>query len=143
MANAPPNCPYCGSEPVLKEAEEIYGKPYGRVWVCSKWPECSALVSCHRHTSRPMGTLANSELRKLRHRTHEVFDYWWQAYTTWQRPKAYSVLAHAMGMTRKECHIGLMNEQQCKRVIELCTREDKYIGKEQVSEGREGEAADV
>jgi hypothetical protein len=32
----------------------------------------------------------------------------------------YKKLAEAMGMSMKECHIGMFDVEQCKRVVEIC-----------------------
>lgn len=36
------------------------------------------------------------------------------------RNQAYAWLASQMGMTREECHMLLMNEEQCLQVVRIC-----------------------
>lgn len=121
----PPPCPYCGAEPILKEAEEIYGKPFGRVWVCANYPECDSLVGCHAHTSRPFGLLANKRLRSLRHKAHIVFDQSWRRHGIDRRKNAYKELGHLMGLKPHGSHIGMMDEAQCERVIEIYSQRER------------------
>ena len=64
-------CPYCGAEVELKSAYEVYhtanSRDWGNLWVCSNYPRCDAYVGCHKNTDIPLGRLANSRLRELKH----------------------------------------------------------------------------
>ena len=40
------------------------------VYVCTNYPRCDSCVGVHTGTKKPKGTLANSELRNKRIRTH-------------------------------------------------------------------------
>lgn len=69
-----------------------------------------------------MGTKAEpgSPLAKARMAAHKAFDPKWQS-GSMSRSAAYRWLAKEMGMTRDECHMFEMNEEQALRVVFLCT----------------------
>lgn len=85
-------------------------------------------MGCHPGTTRPLGTLARKELRGLRHAAHAAFDPLWQRKAALQqvsrsvaRRAGYAWLASQLGVDRKACHIALFDEEQCRRVVDLCT----------------------
>lgn len=117
-------CPYCGADAVLEDSAKVYRKSYGLIWICSNYPECDAFVGCHQGTDKPKGTLANPALRTLRKEAHYHFDKKWACRK--DRKDWYAWLGEHMGLSRDDCHIGMMNEEQCRQVIELCTREAQY-----------------
>ena len=110
-------CPYCGQDTELVTGRQVY--PHRRdLWrkqfyVC--WP-CDARVGCHGTTANPLGRLANKELRNLKSSAHAAFDPLWRD-KGMSRKEAYAWLSNAMEMSRKECHIGMFNEEQCKLVV--------------------------
>lgn len=113
-------CPYCLVESELSYASELpYGRPPGRIRIC---PECGAYVYCHPGTETAMGRLADANLRKLRLKAHEWFDAIWKNKLKKSRYNAYSWLSLRLGMNKDEVHIGLFNEEQCRRVIDICQR---------------------
>lgn len=65
-------CPYCGSPVILRSADGIYRENANgtMLYVCKRYPVCDAYVRTHPGTSRPVGTLANRELRSLRREAH-------------------------------------------------------------------------
>lgn len=124
-----PVCPYCGKLTKLVRCEQVYGEEVARkqrIWneVMYSCDPCKATVGCHRGTSTPLGTPANRKLRALRRHVHVVFDARWQSGPVKSRKKsrsrAYKWLAAQMGLTSEECHIGLFDERQCLKVLELC-----------------------
>ena len=127
---ARPVCPYCEREArFLPSSETIYGRDYGPVYVCVP---CDARVGCHRGTTRPLGRLANAELRLAKRGAHDAFDRTWRALheertradpsfsKSRTRAKAYKRLAILLEIDARECHIGMFDLQQCARVITLC-----------------------
>ncbi len=125
---APPTCPYCGKPAVLElDSSKAYsGRNYGPIWAC--WP-CGAWVGCHRNSRRhtPLGRLANQSLRTLKREAHAAFDPFWRAKMAFEgcnqgtaRQAAYRWLAEQMGLDKKACHIGMFDEAQCRRVVDLC-----------------------
>ena len=111
-------CPYCGTAAELVDSAVIYhGRSYGPAWRCPACPD--AYVGCHRGTTRPLGRLANRELRASKVKAHEAFDRLWRG-GLMSRSEAYKLLADWMGLDREDCHIGEFDVDQCQAVVELC-----------------------
>lgn len=124
-------CPYCRRDATLMEnsAPIYHGRDFGPVWICRP---CEAWVGCHPHTLKPLGRLADAQLRKAKISAHAAFDAVWEK--RFHRKKAndpkytkgmarggrYKRLAELMQIDRSLCHIGMMDVQQCKIVIDLC-----------------------
>ena len=53
-------CDYCGRRPEYVDSAVSYGKSYGMTLLCSP---CNAYVGVHDGTNKPLGRLANAELR--------------------------------------------------------------------------------
>jgi hypothetical protein len=132
-------CPYCGNMaklvygkdiPSYAAREELRDKPYHACLPCGAW------VGCHRGTEVPLGVPASRQLRMLRAAAHEEFDKIWRTRRWAKRPNArkmlrrdaYQWLAHKLGIQVKECHIGMMNEEQCRQVIRVCRERRKAAG---------------
>lgn len=87
---------------------------------------CDARVGCHPDGWVPMGSLATPELRRLRERAHVLFDPLWKRLTLQGVPKkeargrAYAWLSRETGIPVEACHVGMMTEEQCRKVIALC-----------------------
>lgn len=108
-------CPYCNKPAVLDNGWSIYGTTkYGKFWKCA---DCDAYVGCHGKSTKPLGTLANAELREHRKKAHSSFDYLWKNDILPSRSEAYAWLAREMGIEKKDCHIGMFSIDQCKEVI--------------------------
>ena len=60
MKQKPIRCPYCGSTAILKDASYVYGSKSkgGKVYVCSRYPECNSYVGVHPEQILLKGTLA-------------------------------------------------------------------------------------
>lgn len=120
-------CPYCGSDTELKDSAVIYnGKSYGMVWVCSRFPACNSYVGCHKGTTKPLGIPANLELRNARSLAHKLLDSMWlfraineDISDSKARSDAYAWLAAAMKLDPADCHIGMFDLEQCRRVVDL------------------------
>jgi len=69
----------------------------------------------------PLGRLANPELRRLKQAAHHAFDPLWKT-GDMDRRDAYAWLAEKMGISVENCHIGMMDEGQCKSVVEVVLR---------------------
>jgi len=115
-----PVCPYCGEEskqvtgitlyPHLEQfAEKIF-------YHCKP---CDSRVGCHPGTDKPLGTLANNDLRLRRNYAHKHFDRLWKEGYMKSRIHSYLWLAIAMDIPPKFCHIGHFNEEQCLEVARL------------------------
>ncbi len=69
-----PKCPYCNSEVAYTSATAVYKKPgFGFLYLCSKFPSCDSYISAG-DDAKPLGTLANRELRNLRKRFFGLID---------------------------------------------------------------------
>lgn len=115
-----PRCDYCGRDAVLVTGADIY--PHlpelhaKQFWCCAP---CGAYVGCHPGTERPLGRLANAELRRAKVAAHGAFDLLWRA-RGWKRNAAYRWLADQLGIDREQCHIGMFNVATCARVVAVC-----------------------
>lgn len=120
------SCDYCGKPARLVDSAIVYeGRSYGPIWFCK---DCQAWVGCHRGTDKPLGRLANAELRHWKRGAHAVFDSLWRGKTRYTRRKAYQWLAGEMGLPEEKTHIGMFDVDQCKQVIAICKKrlEDKH-----------------
>jgi len=124
-------CPYCGhpAHYIVSSAAIYRGTDYGPLYICHV---CQAWVGVHRGTFKPLGRLADGELRRAKMETHHVFDAIWR--TRYAVKKArdpdysrgmarggrYKALAEAMGIPRSQCHIGMFDVVQCHVAIEIC-----------------------
>lgn len=117
-------CQECGSECELTTGAEVY--PHIPrlhelpVWICRP---CGAYVGCHTGTTLPLGTAAGKALRGWRRAAHDAFDPTWRR--GGNRTRAYAWLAREMGLSREACHIGMMDIEQCKQVVEICQLRSK------------------
>lgn len=98
-------------------ARVFYGPQVkGKIYWC---PPCDARVGCHPRSTRPLGQLANQELREARTAAHEAFDPLWRDCAI-TRKEAYRWLAQMLDLTEDECHIGMFDLEMCKRTIRVC-----------------------
>ena len=122
----PPICPYCGRPAELVDGRKVYPhrKDLYRLkfWLCSIGHE-PAYVGCHKGGDgcRPLGRLADAELRAAKSRAHRAFDPLWRDGLFRSRAKAYLWLSHVLGIPASETHIGMMDVETCDRVEEIST----------------------
>lgn len=110
------SCPYCGNPTKLVDDSQIYGRSYGtKCYICEP---CGAWVGCHKNSDKALGRVANKELRELKHRAHEAFDPLWKEGHL-PRTAAYEVLSAAFNLPTEQTHIGMFNEDMCRKVIAL------------------------
>lgn len=124
-------CPYCGAEVELRDATYVYpnhskAHKWGKMWVCSRFPECDAYVGCHKGTTIPLGRLANEKLRTFKKEAHRQFDPIWRSGLL-SRQEAYKWLAEMLNIPMEECHIGMFDVKMCQKVIELCKHQDNPV----------------
>lgn len=130
MAESSPHyCAYCDSDTAeMVKGREIYARrghwDEAWFWRCAR---CSAYVGCHPGTQKPLGRLANAELRKAKSAAHRSFDRLWRAKIAREncskkkaRGAAYGWLAKQLGIDSADCHIGMFDVAQCRRVVEVC-----------------------
>jgi len=126
-------CPYCEGRAIFHSSSSIIynGQDYGPVYTCEGYPLCDAYVGCHPGTSRPLGRLANKDLRYWKKSAHFNFDKLWRdkiindiypvyIADTSNRNKAYIWLSKQLGIKLEETHIGMFDVETCKRVVEIC-----------------------
>jgi zinc-finger-containing domain len=103
------------------------GRDYGPVWACL---DCDAWVGCHSGTHKPLGRLADKELRQWKMHVHRYFDPIWEARLARKRsadPKytkamarggRYKALSLILGIPQQECHIGMFDVSRCCQAVE-------------------------
>lgn len=109
------NCTYCNDVAEYVDSSCIYGKSYGMIYLCRK---CNAYVGVHKGTNKPLGILANAELREWKKKAHSHFDKLWKL-KKMTRANAYKWLSKQLNKDIKETHIGMFNVDDCKRVVEV------------------------
>ena len=112
-----PRCPYCGNESIKSTGDIVY--PHREDLKDKVFYEClpcEARVGCHNGTDKPLGSLANLELRRVRSAAHGFFDpLWKKGFMT--RDNAYVALAFELNIPFKFAHIGQFNIEQSKKTI--------------------------
>lgn len=119
------NCPYCGSPAICRPASMVHGDSTLEkglyLYVCSNWPECDAYVAAHKKDKRPMGTLANGNLRHKRILAHNALKEF-QISRHMEKWAVYLWLQGKLGLREDQAHIGMFSEKMCDRVIFLCRK---------------------
>ncbi len=121
------HCPFCNTPAKLVDSGVIYRRSYGLAWVCGRYPECDTYVGCHKGTDKPLGRMANKELRLAKMAAHTAFDKLWRTPSVSRTPRqmrciAYRWLAEQLGMHPKKCHIGWFDADTCQRAIAACEK---------------------
>ena len=103
-------CPYCGRLAVLRPAEYVYGKrnlnPDNYLYVCSGYPSCDSYIGVHKKSMRPMGTLANGDLRHKRIEAHRALNKVVQT-GIMTKHGVYIWLQNRLCLREKDMHIGM------------------------------------
>lgn len=115
-----PICPYCNNQSKLVTGLSIYPHRSDLAelsfYQCAP---CEAYVGCHKGTTQALGRLADKELRQWKSTAHKIFDPMWRS-GLMKRKEAYKALALEMGIEPNDCHIGMFNVDQCKKVYAIC-----------------------
>ena len=113
-------CDYCAQNAERVSGAVLYPhRPdlaHKTFWRCEP---CGAHVGCHPGGDKPLGRLADAELRRWKGRAHGAFDPLWKS-GHMRRKDAYKWLARQLGIKPKDCHIGTMDIPTCQRVVEIC-----------------------
>ena len=114
-------CPYCHGIAHLTPASEIYGPDTKEEWlyVCCHYPACNSYVGVHKGTTRPLGTLANGDLRNKRIKAHKMFDLIWRN-NVMNRKAAYKWMSDKLCLPYEYAHIGCFSEYMCDQLIDAC-----------------------
>ena len=123
-----PICNYCGNSSHKVTGADIYPhRPDLAGKVIYQCKPCDAYVGCHPGTDKPLGRLANADLRKAKSAAHAAFDPMWKAKMRRDQVKkheargaAYAWLSREMNLHPDDTHIGMFDIDQCRRVLELC-----------------------
>lgn len=114
------HCQHCGCEASLVTGKEIYPhRPdlfHKNFYLC----QCGAYVGTHPGTTNPLGRPSDAELRKAKGAAHAAFDPIWKT-KEMGRTAAYRWLGEQLGIQMSEVHIGWMDIETCKRVVEICS----------------------
>lgn len=128
-------CHYCLKPPKLVKGDVIY--PYikyfddKQFYLCET---CDAYVGCHIGTSKPLGRLADYDLRQAKMAAHAAFDPIWKEYDkeyggTYSysnaRKLGYSWLSRKLNVPYEECHIDMFDVDMCNRVVMLCNKKEQ------------------
>lgn len=111
-------CPYCGNEAIWCENKVVYGRNYGKsymMWYCQK---DDAYVGCHQNTKKPLGRMANRELREIKKKAKKA---WMDKYGKYGKRFIYQKLAQDLGIPPQEAHFGMFDVEMCKKVLDLLT----------------------
>lgn len=140
-------CPYCQQPAALVSGRVIY--PHrSDLWPKTFWScaPCGAYVGCHPGGTVPLGRLANKELRDAKMAAHAAFDPIWKRHGASARAKsrrdAYGWLADQMGLSRRRCHIGMFDVEECRRVVEIIRHrggpmpENDHVPEQELTEGQ-------
>lgn len=113
-------CPYCGELADKTNGRKVYPhRPDLHHHVIFACLPCDAWVGTHKGTDKPLGRLANAELRKAKMAAHSAFDPLWKS-GRMSRKDAYAMLSEKMGLKPKDTHIGMFDVDQCKQVVAVC-----------------------
>ena len=113
-------CPYCDQPAELVKGREVY--PFRedlaqrRYWLCRR---DKAWVGVHVGTDKPLGRLADKELRQAKERAHAVFDPLWKS-GGMSRRAAYRWMRDALGIENREAHIGKFDIARCEALVAAC-----------------------
>ena len=114
-------CPYCGNAAEWVSNAAIYGRTYGKSYMVYLCRPCNAYVGCHNNTTKPLGTMANAELREWRVKAHNHIDPLWQS-GEMKRSDVYAWLNRHFG---KDIHIGESDVETCRKILSLNNQEAK------------------
>lgn len=128
-------CPYCFNPSEKIDSSYVYGRSYGDMFICKP---CDAYVGTHKRDGKPLGRLANKELREAKKEAHHHFDQLWKRKiinNIWkdnpdfsERKKAYAWLSKKMNIEKKYCHIGMFDVEQCKKVVKISKKALQLCG---------------
>ena len=117
------NCPYCGAPAICRPASTIHGactwQKGSYLYLCSRWPACDSYVAAHKKDHRPMGSLANKNLRRKRIQAHQALEELRQD-RHMEKWAIYLWLQGKLQMDPDKVHISMFSEEMCDRVTALC-----------------------
>ena len=115
-------CGECNAPMVLrssKKGKTLFERNHDLFYGCSRFPLCTGTHGCHAD-GKPLGIPGNQETKLARNRAHAAFDRLWKEGGL-SRSAAYVWLAGQLGISKKDCHIGEFDQEQCDRVVAVCS----------------------
>jgi len=112
------NCSFCSKKAVWVENKAVYGRNYGKSFMCWLCKDCDAYVGCHNNTRRPLGTMADDQTRKWRQAVHRRIDPLWKS-GDMSRKEVYKKISDGIGF---QFHTGEADVETCKKVLEFMDR---------------------
>lgn len=114
-------CPYCKNPAHLMERSVVDEHNHkGMVWACIP---CDAWVPTHANSleNKPMGRLANQELRWAKSQAIEAFTALWKAWEV-DRRTAYAWLAEQLNISMSDCDFGKFDLARCVKAYEVANQ---------------------
>ena len=105
-------CPECGASMALRRGR--YGLFYGCVEF--RATGCSGVHGAHADGT-PLGKPGDAATRLARIRAHRALDSLWKLGGKLSRAGAYRWMQRALGLSKREAHIGRMTREQCDALI--------------------------
>jgi len=106
-------CPKCNKEAPWVSNDVVYGRRYGKSYMCYWCKDCDTYVGCHNNTKKPLGTMADKETREARKNVHAFIDPLWRS-RKYSRKKIYQQLNDAFG---EVIHIGESSVEKCDEIL--------------------------
>lgn len=114
-------CPVCNQPAPWVENKEMYGRNYGKSYMCYYCKGCDTYVGCHNNTRKPLGTMATCELREYRKKVHAKIDPLWNGDKHLRR-NLYAYLSKVLGY---QYHTGESDIETCKKILTMGIHKDK------------------
>lgn len=108
-------CPVDNKPAPWVENKEKYGRNFGKSYMAYYCKEHDTYVGCHNNTRRPLGTMADGELRKLRMAVHAKIDPLWKS-GEHRRSDVYQYLSSKLGY---QFHTGESTKEVCRQILEM------------------------
>jgi hypothetical protein len=109
-------CPYCKKPASLMERSVVDEHNHkGMVWACIP---CDAWVATHYNSDKPIGRLADAELRVIKAEALEAFTSLWKAWDV-DRRTAYAWLAEQMDIPLSMCDFGKFDVSECVKAYDV------------------------
>ena len=119
-------CDYCGEKAGLINSSKIYGTDYGMIWIC-KPCDAYAGVNKSRRDYKPLGRLANKELRSAKKIAYDSFIRLCDIKMVKDgcskkeaKQAGYKWLASVLDIESNNCQFPKFNIDICKRVEFIC-----------------------
>ena len=122
-------CPYCNCDTELVIGDLIYYQIINEQprpkYLDKYYYRCienkDHYVGTYSDNFTSLGRIANSELRKLKSKGHQVFDPLWKQKIKFNSQKqAYEWLSEKMNLPQELTHFGMFTNDECIKAINIC-----------------------